>query len=92
MERKSIIMSIKEISRRCVFNTDDYGISGIDAINAEIVIEDDGKKVFLLGQWSNESGDYYFETTYISTFDLYEKMLLPESDCDILSEEIEKAD
>ena len=69
-------MSIKEISRRSFFDTDDYGISGIDVATAEIVIEDNGHRVYLLAQWTSEAANMmHFESTFESTYDLYEKMI-----------------
>lgn len=74
-------MTINEISRRSVFHTDDYGISGIDSADAEIVVDDNGQIVFLHAQWVSEaSDDVHFETTFESTYDLYEKMF--ELGCD----------
>lgn len=81
-------MNIKEISRRSVFHTDDYSIIGIDSADAEIVIEDDGQKVFLHAQWVSEASDeVIFETTYESTYDIYEKFFEPGCDADALCNE-----
>ena len=81
-------MSIQEISRRSVFHTDECGISGIDSADAEIVVEDNGRQVFLHAQWVSEvPEEFLFETTYESTYDLYEKMFEPGCDADALCAE-----
>ena len=81
-------MSIKEVSRRSVFHTDECGISGIDSSDAEIVVEDNGRQVFFHAQWVSEVPDeFLFETTYESTYDLYEKMFEQGYNTDALSAE-----
>lgn len=81
-------MSIKEISRRAAFHTDECGISGIDSVDAEIVVENEGKRVFLHAQWVSEAADdIIFETTYESAYDIYEKMFDPAVDVQALCDE-----
>lgn len=69
---------IKEISRRIMNNADEgmaCGPVGITAIDAEIVVEDEGRKVYLHAQWIDEIGDEIsYEATTESAYDIYEKL------------------
>ena len=65
-----------EISRRCNFHEENgvaCGAMGITAVNAEIVVEADGQKVYLLGQWEDMSGEFGFEATKESLYDILVK-------------------
>ncbi len=73
---------ITEISRRSLYH-DDEGIAcgpvSSTAIMTEIVVDVDGQRVFLHGEWVDIAGDYYYEATTESLFDVYVKMLNAEN-------------
>ena len=65
---------ITEISRRTMMNNESgiaCGPCGTLAIDAEIVVEDNDKKVFLHGQWVSDADDMVlFEATKESIYDV----------------------
>ena len=68
---------ITEISRRSMYHEEvgfACGPVSCTSIITEIVVDVDGKQVFLHGEWVDLAGDYYFEATTESLFELYEKM------------------
>ena len=76
---------ITEVSRRSMYHEDDgiaCGPASSTAIMAEIVVDVDGQRVFLYGEWVDIVGDYGFEATTESLFDAYEKMLNAENEDD----------
>ena len=76
---------ITEISRRSMYHEDEgmaCGPVSSTAIMAEIVVEVDGQRIFLHGEWVDIAGEYYFEATTESLFDAYEKMLNAENEED----------
>lgn len=70
--------SIIEVTRRAMSNEDEgmaCGPIGIMAADAEIVVNDEGKTIYLHGQWISECYDeYLLEATLESVYDVYEKM------------------
>lgn len=70
----------KEISRRIMVNQDEGGmacgpVTGVTACDAEIVIDDNGKTVYLHAQWVDECDDeILLEATYTSVYDVYDKL------------------
>ena len=76
---------ITEVSRRSMYHEDEgiaCGPASSTAIIAEIVIDVEGQRIFLYGEWVDISGDYYFEANNESLFDVSEKMLNAESEED----------
>ena len=76
---------ITEISRRSMYHEDEgiaCGPVSSTAIMAEIVLDVDGQRIFLHGEWVDIAGDYYYEATTESLFDAYEKMLNAENEDD----------
>ena len=68
--------NIKEISRKSRYHIETgfaCGPIGFEAIDAEITIEVDGQIVYLLGQWESETGEYAFEATKESIYDIIVK-------------------
>lgn len=67
--------NIKEISRKSNHIETGFacGPIGFEAIDAEITIEVDGQIVYLLGQWESETGEYAFEATKESIYDIIVK-------------------
>ncbi|MDD6034396.1 MAG: hypothetical protein PUC47_13135 [Oscillospiraceae bacterium] len=74
MNRNDII----ELSRRLMANTDEgmaCGPGGLEAADAEIVVCDEGREIFLHGQWVSECADeILLEATLESVYDIYEQM------------------
>ncbi len=69
---------ITEVSRRSMYH-EDYGMAcgpvSSASIVTEIVVDVDGKYVYLHGEWVDLAGDdYYFEATAESLYDAFEKM------------------
>ncbi len=65
---------MKEISRRVKSNSSEgvaCGPVSIYAIDAEIVVEDEGKEIFLHAQYVSESPDILFEAHTKSIYDVY---------------------
>lgn len=65
-----------EISRRCNYHEESgvaCGPMGVTAVNAEITLEVDGQKVYLLGQWQDITGEFGFEATKESLYDILVK-------------------
>ena len=78
---------ITEVSRRSMYHLDEgiaCGPVSSTAIITEIVVDADGQRVFLHGEWVDIAGDYYYEATHESLFDVYEKMFNAESEEDEL--------
>lgn len=82
-------MEIKELSTRCEVSSQDgmaCGPCGLTAINAEMVIEEDGIQKYLICTWVSEADDEVsFEITQESIFDYL-------SVSDISDEELEDLD
>ena len=75
-------MSIKVLKERSVFLASDSPF-GIDSALAEIVVEDDGRTVYLCATWVSEAPDEItFETTFESLYDVYLKINTYEGDDD----------
>ncbi len=67
----------KEISRRSFYHEDEgiaCGPVSSTAIVSEIVIEKDGQKIYLHGEWVDIAGEYGYQATSESLFDVYEKL------------------
>ncbi len=81
-----------EVSRRIMYHEDTgmaCGPVSMTTIDAEIVLEKDGKKIYLHGQWVDQAGDeILYEATEESLYDVYEK--LHEEETDELMEEINR--
>lgn len=74
---------INEISRRSIYHEDEgmaCGPASATAIMAEIVLDVDGQRVFLHGEWVDIVGDFYYEADMESLFDAYEKLFNAKSD------------
>ena len=76
--------NMKEISRQSVYSETEgiaCGPVGITAVDAEIVVDDNGEKVFLHAQWVCEAGDeILFEATRESIYEVYEKLNTADGD------------
>ncbi len=69
--------NIHEISRRSMYHEDEgmaCGPASATAIMAEIVLDVDGQRIFLHGEWVDIVGDYYYEADTESLLDAYEKL------------------
>lgn len=69
---------MKIVSRKSMYH-EDYGMAcgpiGITAIDAEIVVDDNGQKVYLHAQWVDEAADIIlYEATSESVYDVYKKL------------------
>lgn len=68
---------MKEINRRIKFS-DETGMAcgpmGIIGCDAEIQVDDDGKTVYIHGQWCSEADDLFFEATTESVYDVLMRM------------------
>lgn len=67
---------IKEISRKSMYHKESgcaCGPFGYEAVDAEITVEVDGQTIYLLGQWEDITGEYGFEATKESVYDVIEK-------------------
>lgn len=73
---------MKELSRRMMTISEEgttCGAYGVDAVDAEIVVEDNGTTVYLHGQWVSECpDDICFEATLESIYDYCVKL----NECD----------
>lgn len=83
-------MSMKEISRRRMYNEDEgmaCGPVSITSIDAEIVVEEEnGRRVYLHAQWADMGGDMIaYEANTESIYDAYEKMFRAEDDDGIMA-------
>ena len=80
------MQNLKELNRR-IFVDDGSGEAcgpcGIFGVDAEMVVEDEGKTVYLHAQWNSETNDYMLEATTRSIYDIYEKMHHCESNDEI---------
>ena len=69
---------MKEISRRAMSNCSGGTACGpceVYAVDAEIVVEDECRPVYLHAQWVDAASDtIHFEATTESTYDVYEKL------------------
>ena len=77
--------NVSEISRRSMYHVDSgiaCGPVSSTAIIVEIVLDIDGQRFFLHGEWVDIAGDYYYEVNTESLFDVYQKMLNTENDED----------
>ena len=88
---------MKELSRRAMSNEEvgmACGPMGIYAVDAEIVVEDEGHVVYLHTQWVNEACDMIlFEASTASLYDCYEELNgLADADMDVFNAAIEKHD
>ena len=50
------------------------GPFGFDTVDVEIVVQDNGKKVYLHGCWCSEAPDIEFNVTAESVYDLYVRL------------------
>ena len=86
--------NMKEISRRSMYHEDEgmaCGPVSMATADAEIVIDNNGDKVYLHGQWIDELGDeIFYEATKESTYDIYEKFNKKEGDDDELLAEYDR--
>ncbi len=77
---------ITEISRRSLYHEDEglaCGPVASAAVITEIVLDVDGQRVFLHGEWVDLAGDdCYFEANTESLFDAYAKMFDAETEED----------
>lgn len=77
--------SMKEIERRINYFTEEgiaCGPVSIVVVDAEIVVEDSGSKVYLHGQWVDAaSEEILFEATKESVYDVYMKLNGADEDC-----------
>lgn len=85
---------MKEISRRAM-NSESEGMAcgpaGLYAVDAEIVVEDEGKLVYLHTQWVDEvPDDIYFEATTESIYDQMVKMNTNQADFDKAVDEMNR--
>lgn len=69
---------MKEISRKSMYHEENgiaCGPVSVTAIDAEIVVDDKDKNVYLHAQWVDEASSYLLlEVTRESTYDIYEKL------------------
>ena len=81
---------MKEISRRSMCNASSgmaCGPYSILAIDAEIVVEENGQNVFLHAQWIDELADeIHYEATHESVYDICEQFNKDDGDFDKLVE------
>ena len=74
---------IKEISRRTKYQEDEgfaCGPASSTAIIAEIVVDVDGHRIYLHGEWVDIAGDYSFAANTESHFDAYENSFNAENE------------
>lgn len=87
-------MDIKEVRRRVMCTTDEgiaCGPVSSTAIEGEIVIDDEGKEVYLHGQWVLEAHESILvEATNESVYDIYERMDINSDEFDAMIKEIEE--
>ena len=67
--------NVKEVSRRAVFNYSEgnYGVS-TTAIDAEIVVDDNGELVYLHAEWVDAVGEFEYDACKKSICDYNEKL------------------
>jgi len=86
-------MGIREINRRSMSNKDEGMACGPvknTVIDTEIVVDDNGKNVYLHGQWIDETAiDIMIEATQESVYDVYERIHAGE-DGESMMKEIER--
>lgn len=84
---------ITELSRRSRYHDGEGIVCGpvsISTAEAEIVVEDSGKKVYLFGEWVSESPDeVLFEATKKSIYDIQVSIDLAKDDTDEKYEELD---
>jgi len=69
--------SFKELSRRAVCFSDEgiaCGPAGSTAFMGEIVVDMDGQRIFLHGEWVDIVGEYFFQADTESLIDAYAKL------------------
>lgn len=78
MTMKNNEIMLKEISRRMMTSKSEgiaCGPCGIEAVDAEIVVDDNGRMVYLHGQWITEcSPELFFNATNQSVYEYYKKL------------------
>lgn len=81
---------MKEINRRIMMN-DEQGMAcgpcGVLAVDAEMVVDDEGNTVFLHVQWVSEAPGFLREATTESVYDIYERLNRSEGEMDALLKE-----
>lgn len=75
---------MKELERRTMFCEDPFGAN--DAAMAEIVLDDNGEKIYYYGEWTNEGGELYTAAATESLFAINEGILACEEDPDELAQ------
>lgn len=69
---------IKEISRRVMYHEDGGLACGpifICAVHAEILLDNDGNKEYIYGEWVSEAGDeIYYQLSEKSFYDIFERI------------------
>lgn len=69
---------MKIVRRRSMYHEEDgmaCGPTGITAIDAELVVDDNGRKIYLHAQWVDEVPDtIVYEATFESTYDVCKKL------------------
>ncbi len=78
--------NVKEVSRRSMYYEDRGMACGpvrLMTIDAEIVLDDNGKTVYLHGQWVNLAGDEIYHAAYSeSAYDVYARLNKSDNDGD----------
>lgn len=77
--KKENLNNIIELKRRMTTNSFGAGVAcgpmGYDAVDAEIIVLDNGNKVYLHGEWVSENPDgFLLEATTESIFNLNEQL------------------
>lgn len=80
---------MKEINKRSLFCEDPFG--GV-AVMAEIAVDDDGKAVYVYGEWTDEGGELWMTATEESIFDINERIAACGDDVATLDALCEKRD
>ena len=70
--------NVKEISRRVMYHEDGGMACGpifISAVHAEILLDNDGKKEYIYGEWVSEAGDdILYQVSEKSFYDIFERI------------------
>ena len=70
--------NIKEISRRSMYHEEGGMACGpmfICAVHAEILLDHDGKKEYIYGEWVDQAGDeIYYQLSDKSVYELFERI------------------
>lgn len=92
MKETKVENELKEINRRVMVN-DESGMAcgpcDVLAADAEMVVNDDGKAIYLHVQWVSEAPGFLHEATTESIYDIYEQMNC-EGDIDASAELLER--